>query len=80
MTYGGLPQQTLDYLDELGAHNDKAWFEAHRDDYDRWYLDAARDLVVAAGERIAGGVVAVLGRGTERLCETLDQAFSHKFA
>ncbi|HYY45752.1 MAG TPA: DUF2461 domain-containing protein [Candidatus Angelobacter sp.] len=52
MSFQGFPQETLDFLAELGAHNDREWFETRREDYERWYVELGRHFVVAAGERL----------------------------
>jgi uncharacterized protein (TIGR02453 family) len=47
---------------ELGAHNEKAWFEAHRADYERLYAEPAKAFVAAIGPglaKLAPGVEAV---------------------
>jgi uncharacterized protein (DUF2461 family) len=56
MSFTGVPPETFDFLQGLGANNSKDWFEGRRGDYDRYYIDVAKDLVVACGERIAGVV------------------------
>jgi uncharacterized protein (TIGR02453 family) len=53
MRFTGVPAETFDFLRGLGANNSKDWFEGRRDDYDRYYIDVAKDLVVACGERLA---------------------------
>lgn len=35
------------YLRALAAHNERDWFEAHRDDYQRDWLEAGLDLIAA---------------------------------
>lgn len=50
MTYPGLPQGTIRFLSGLAAHNEKAWFDAHRDDYERDWKAAGLDLVAALGD------------------------------
>jgi len=48
--YAGLPRQTLSYLAELEANNDRTWFEAHRADYETHWLTAGFDLVAAMAQ------------------------------
>jgi uncharacterized protein (TIGR02453 family) len=53
--------QTQTFLRELSAHNDRAWFDDHRAEYQAAYVEAAKAFVVAAApelERIAPGVCA----------------------
>lgn len=60
MGYEGLPRETFEFLRGLEANNDKAWFEAHRADYERFWLAAGLDLVAALSEQAAGmGLLAV---------------------
>lgn len=49
MCYCGLPKRTLAFLRDLRANNDRPWFEAHRADYDTYWLAAGLDLVAALG-------------------------------
>ena len=42
------PPDTLAFLDELGSHNTKAWFEANRGRYQAAYVEAAKAFVDAA--------------------------------
>jgi uncharacterized protein (TIGR02453 family) len=39
---------TLAFLGELREHNDRAWFDAHRADYQAAYVEPAKDFVEAA--------------------------------
>ncbi len=48
-TFEGFPTQTLTFLRGLARNNDKAWFDAHRNDYERYWLEPAKEFVVAAG-------------------------------
>ena len=38
---------------DLAAHNEKPWFDAHRDDYERWWLAPARAFVEVIGPELA---------------------------
>ncbi|MFM2356741.1 MAG: hypothetical protein RLZZ528_2477 [Pseudomonadota bacterium] len=49
MAYQGLPRQTVDFLAGLAAEPTKPWFDAHRDDYERYWKAAGLDLVEALG-------------------------------
>jgi uncharacterized protein (TIGR02453 family) len=40
----------VDFLKAIGKNNDKSWFEAHRDDYQRYLLEPLRNLVAELGE------------------------------
>jgi uncharacterized protein (TIGR02453 family) len=52
-TYAGFPPQTRAFLRDLREHNEKAWFDAHRADYERWWLAPAREFVEKIGPEIA---------------------------
>ncbi len=41
--------KTLDFLNGLQFNNNKAWFEAHKQDYENYLLDPLRELVVNLG-------------------------------
>jgi uncharacterized protein (TIGR02453 family) len=47
MSYDGLPRQTLAFLQGLEAENSRDWFEAHRGEYESFWLKAGLDLVAA---------------------------------
>jgi uncharacterized protein (TIGR02453 family) len=51
--FPGFPPQTRTFLRDLGEHNEKAWFDAHRADYERWWLAPARAFVEAIGPELA---------------------------
>ena len=58
--FAGFGPKTKKFLRELGRNNDKAWFDAHRSDYEAHYLEPAKAFVEAAGpklEKIAPNVV-----------------------
>src|SRR5215216_5284663 len=46
------PPDTLTFLDELRAHNDKQWFEANRSRYEAAYVAPAKAFVEAAGPHL----------------------------
>lgn len=46
------PPETLRFLSDLQAHNDKAWFDANRDRYERWYLDVGREFLTVLTARL----------------------------
>lgn len=70
MEYAGLPRETFAFLRGLEAHNDKGWFDAHRGDYERFWLAPGLDLVAAlSGEAAGMGLLAVpkLGASLRRI-------------
>jgi uncharacterized protein (TIGR02453 family) len=48
----GFPRQTLDFLAGLAFNNEKAWFDAHREDYQRYYVEPSRAFVNDMGARL----------------------------
>jgi len=46
----GFAPELITFLRQLAANNERDWFQAHKDDYQRYYVDAAREFVVAMGE------------------------------
>jgi uncharacterized protein (TIGR02453 family) len=53
-TFGGFPPETIQFLRELRGNNRKDWFDAHRTDYQAFWLTPAKAFVVAAGELLTG--------------------------
>jgi uncharacterized protein (TIGR02453 family) len=51
--FGGFPPDTLRYLRNIRENNEKGWFEAHREEYERLYVAPARAFVTAAGPILA---------------------------
>ncbi len=47
--FSGLPPKTFRFLGGLSRNNDKAWFEEHRGDYDAYYVEPGKALVLALG-------------------------------
>ncbi len=52
MSFTGFPKQTAAFLTSLARHNDKKWFEAHREDYEAFYLAPAVSFVEAVAPRL----------------------------
>ncbi|HZQ37086.1 MAG TPA: DUF2461 domain-containing protein [Dehalococcoidia bacterium] len=52
MGFAGFPRETVAFLAGLREHNDRAWFDAHRAQYDAFYVGAGREFVLAAAERL----------------------------
>jgi uncharacterized protein (TIGR02453 family) len=58
-SFSGFDPAALNFLRALGEHNDRAWFEKHRAEYEELLLLPAREFVVALGERLAAIAPAV---------------------
>lgn len=55
------PPETIGFLRDLSANNEKAWFDANRGRYDAGYVEAGKEFVVAATpllDKIAPGICA----------------------
>jgi uncharacterized protein (TIGR02453 family) len=52
MTFTHFPKETFQYLKDLSANNSKDWFEAHREEYEAYYLEPAIDFVETLGPRL----------------------------
>jgi len=53
VAFSGFAPELISFFDQLRLNNNRDWFQAHRDVYERCYVDAARDFVVAMGPRLA---------------------------
>ena len=51
-TFTGFPTETTAFLADLSTHNNKAWFDAHRADYEQYWLEPAKAFVVTMGEAL----------------------------
>jgi uncharacterized protein (TIGR02453 family) len=51
--FEGFPPETLAFLKGLRANNTKAWFDAHRAEYEAGYVEPAKRFVAACGEALA---------------------------
>lgn len=50
--FDGFPKDTARFLRALTKNNSKAWFDAHRADYDAGYVEPAKNFVTAIGPRL----------------------------
>jgi len=50
--FTGFPPETTEFLAALAKNNSKEWFDAHRSDYDDFWVAPAKAFVVAAGEAL----------------------------
>jgi uncharacterized protein (TIGR02453 family) len=60
--FTGFTKQTVRFYADLRRHNNKPWFEAHRDVYEAHVIGPAKLFVTAMGERLKSvvpGIVAV---------------------
>jgi uncharacterized protein (TIGR02453 family) len=52
MSFDGFPRGTFTFLRGLRDHNEKAWFEDHRGDFERYWMAPARECVEALGPKL----------------------------
>jgi uncharacterized protein (TIGR02453 family) len=50
--FNGFPKETVKFYNGLKKNNSKKWFETHREDYDNFVLNPAREFVTAMGEKL----------------------------
>ncbi len=51
--FSRFPEGTLKFLRGIRKNNTKAWFDAHRADYDEFYVAAGKAFVEGAGSRLS---------------------------
>ena len=51
-TFSGFPRTTATFLKGLSENNEKAWFDAHRGEYQSAYVEPALGFVAAIGPRL----------------------------
>jgi uncharacterized protein (TIGR02453 family) len=52
MTFSGFQKETVGFLQGIRDHNRKAWFDAHREDYERAFLAPAQAFSEALAPRL----------------------------
>jgi uncharacterized protein (TIGR02453 family) len=52
MPFSGFSESTIRFLAELSRNNDRAWFEAHGEDFERAVMDPAKAYVETLGTRL----------------------------
>ncbi len=50
--FNGFSKNTVQFFNRLKKHNEREWFQNHRDDYECYVLAPARSFVVEMGERL----------------------------
>lgn len=53
--FQGFGPKAFRFLKDIRTHNDKAWFQAHRTDYERHLLEPLRDLVTNLADDLKAG-------------------------
>ena len=52
MTFTGFPHEGIDFLTELKFNNEKAWFDEHKKDYERYIKEPAKLFIESLGEKL----------------------------
>jgi len=52
MEFNGYSAQTLPFLNSIRQNNNKVWFEAHKNEYEKLILNPSRAFVVEMGEHL----------------------------
>jgi uncharacterized protein (TIGR02453 family) len=61
--FSGFPPQAITFLEELRAHNERTWFQAHKTEYEDYVLEPVKAFAADMAERLTsligpdGGVV-----------------------
>lgn len=50
--FSGFSERTLGFLVELSTNNERAWFDAHREEYESAVIEPAKAFVAALGARL----------------------------
>lgn len=50
--FSGFPQAGLDFLAQLAVHNERTWFEAHKDEYQKFVLEPAQAFILTLGAKL----------------------------
>ena len=53
MGFSGFSREAVQFLADLAANNDRAWFQPRKADYERLLKEPLEELIVALGERFA---------------------------
>lgn len=51
--FRGFPRECVDFYTELTQNNSKAWFDTHKNDFEKYVLGPARDFVAEMGRSLA---------------------------
>ena len=52
--FAGFPNETVRFLNDVANNNSKDWFDAHRSDYEEFWVEPAKAFVDAVGESLRG--------------------------
>ncbi|MGH7496295.1 MAG: DUF2461 domain-containing protein [bacterium] len=52
ISFGGFPRECVKFFIQLAQNNNKAWFEAHREEYENFVMQPAQEFVMAMGKRL----------------------------
>jgi len=52
LNFSGFDEKALPFLESIRQNNNKEWFEAHRDEYEKYILEPSRAFVDEFGEHL----------------------------
>jgi uncharacterized protein (TIGR02453 family) len=52
LEFAGFPKELVAFYRDLSRNNEKAWFDAHKEDYERFVTQPSRAFIIALGERL----------------------------
>jgi uncharacterized protein (DUF2461 family) len=58
--FAGFPREGIQFLADLAEHNDRAWFQPRKADYERLIKEPLEALVAALAERFAARDIPLL--------------------
>jgi len=62
MGFSGFPKKSITFLNSIRKNNNKEWFEAHRDEYEKLIKDPSIDFVIEMGEHLQALVPTITAR------------------
>lgn len=69
MGFAGIPRETVAFLQGLEANNDRVWFEAHRAEYEAFWLKVGLDLAAdLSGSSVLRDLAERHGFAVQRPC------------
>jgi len=60
--FNGFPQEALDFFKQLALHNNRDWFQAHREVYERACREPMKQLVIELGANPASTKISRINR------------------
>ena len=51
-TFTGFPEELISFYKDLSRHNNREWFEEHKDDYKHYVITPSQNFILAMGKRL----------------------------